>query len=96
MTQKRRGRRPRSRFYYTRQYKVGINQTRAADVLGVDVEQIEQWDWDGNDLAERYLLLWDRKHLCGEWAGFVFSRGRLVYKRRIWTADALKREPRAW
>ncbi|MCQ8183475.1 hypothetical protein NP603_20350 [Methylomonas sp. SURF-1] len=96
MTHKKRGRRPKSSFYYVRWYKVQLNQERAAEVLGVDVQQIERWDWEGNQLAERYLLLWDRKHLSGEWAGFVFSRGRLMYKRRIWTAESLRREPRGW
>lgn len=65
MTPKKRGRKARSSFYYTRWYKVGLNPDRAAEVLGVDVETIGQWDFDGNDLAERYLMLWDRKHLCG-------------------------------
>lgn len=92
MTPKRRGRKAKSTFYHTRWHKVGLNPDRAAEVLGVDVETIGQWDQEGNDLAERYLLLWDRKHFYGEWAGFVFSRGRLMYKRKLWTANCLKRQ----
>lgn len=91
MTPKRRGRKAKSSFYYTRWYKVGLNPDQAAEVLGVDVATVAQWDRDGNNLAERYLLLWDRKHLYGEWSGFTFSRGRLMYKRRLWTPDSLKR-----
>lgn len=91
MTPRKRGRPAKSSFYHTRWHKVGLNQERTAQILGVSIEKIKEWDKTGNDLAERYLLLWDRKHLSGEWRGFVFSRGTLRYKGKQWTPETLKK-----
>ena len=89
---KKRGRPAKSSFYYVRWYKVKLNQERAAQILGASIEEIEQWDWKGNNLAERYLMLWDKKHLHGEWKGFTFSRGSLRYKGYQWTPETLKNQ----
>ncbi len=37
----------KSVFYHTRWNKVGLNHERAAEVLGVSVEQVEAWDIEG-------------------------------------------------
>lgn len=91
MTPRKRGRPAKSSFYHTRWHKVGLNQSRAAEVLGVSAEEIAEFDRIGNAIAERYLLLWDKKHLSGEWSGFIFCRGTLRYKGRQWTPASLKR-----
>lgn len=80
----------KSNFYHVRWNRVGINEERAADVLGVDVKTIRQWDNEGAPvMAERLLLLWDSKQLGGDWQGWRFSRGALVYKGRRWRPEGL-------
>ncbi|MDD2759939.1 MAG: hypothetical protein PHH11_06555 [Methylomonas sp.] len=87
-----RGRPAKTSFYHTRWHKVGLNEQRATEVLGVDVDIIKQWDKEGAPaLAERFLLLWDSKNVGIEgWNGFLFSRGVLRYKNRRWTPAMLK------
>jgi len=48
----------KSSFYHTRFNKVGLNEQRAAKVLGVSVEQVQKWDCHGSpEPAERLLLI---------------------------------------
>lgn len=84
------GRKPKSKFYHVRK-KVGVNEVIAAEVLGVTVTKIKQWDIKGAPLmAERLLLLWDRKNVGVEgWDGWLFSRGALMYKKRRWRPDMI-------
>lgn len=88
------GGRKKSGFYHARWNRCGINEAKAAEVLGVSVDQVKEWDKTGNDLAERYLLLWDQKHFNQPgWEGFTFSRGLLKYKgRQQWTPESLHKE----
>lgn len=87
------GARKKTSFYHTRFNHVGLNEERAAEVLGVTVEQVQQWDKVGNDLAERYLLLWDKKHVNQPgWEGFIFTQGKLKHKNRYWGPENLKHE----
>jgi hypothetical protein len=82
-----RGRKPKSRFYHLRMYTVGLNAERTAELIGVPVDVIHQWDQEGApEMAEKLLMLWDRKHVGHEgWNGFLFSRGVLRFKNRRWT-----------
>lgn len=91
---KKRGGQRKTNFYHVRWNTCGLNHSRAADVLGVTVDQVKEWDLIGNPLAEKYLLLWDQKHVnIPGWEGFTFSRGVLCYKNRErFTADSLRRE----
>ncbi|MDT4328332.1 hypothetical protein ACQE3D_11740 [Methylomonas sp. MS20] len=67
-----------------------MNEERAAEILGVSVEEVRRFDLEGNPLAERVLLLWDRKNVGVEgWDGFVFTRGKLKYKSHLWSAKSL-------
>lgn len=81
----------KSAFYHIRLNKVGINEETAANVIGVDVKQIKEWDAAGAPVyVERLLLLWDRKHIGHPgWDGWLFSRGALVHKKKRWLADNL-------
>lgn len=87
------GPRKKTGFYHAFN-EICPNKPRCAEVLGVTVEQVEQWIEEGNDLAEKYLRLWDQKYInLKGWEGFSFSRGLLKYKGRTqWTPDGLKRE----
>jgi len=86
-----RGRKAKSSFYHIRFNTVGLNEERAAEVLGCSIEEIKQFDTDGAPvMAEQLLLLWDRKHIGIEgWDGWLFSRGVLRYKNRRWTAKRI-------
>jgi hypothetical protein len=77
--------RKRSNFYHIRR-KVGLNVERAAEVLGCTTDEVEQFDAKGAPvMAERLLLLWDRKNVGVEgWDGWLFSRGVLVHKKHRW------------
>jgi hypothetical protein len=79
----------KSGFYHTRRNKVKINKECAANVLGVSIEQVIEWDNQGApEYAERVLLLWDRKHVGVDgWDGWLFSRGTLRYKGQQWRPD---------
>jgi hypothetical protein len=81
------GRKPKSRFYHIRLNKVGLNEERAAEVLGVTVDEVRRFDKEGAPvMAERLLLLWDRKHVGHDgWDGWLFSRGVLLHKGKRWT-----------
>lgn len=80
----------KSSFYHVRWNRVGLNEERAAEILGVSVEEVRRFDLEGNPLGERVLLLWDRKHVGVEgWDGFVFTRGKLKYKSHLWSAKSL-------
>lgn len=89
---KKRGPKPKTAFYHARWSKLQISHETAAKALGVSVDQVKEWDVIGNDLATRYLLLWDSKVVrCEGWDGFTFSRGRLMYKGRVqWYPESLK------
>ncbi len=90
MTPKKRGRPRKTSFYHTRWHRVGLNQQRAAEVLGVSIEDVKRYDEDGCELAERFLLLWDRKHINADgWEGWQFSRGRLMYRGQQWRPENL-------
>jgi len=54
----------------------------AAEILGVDESEVERMDKEGAPvMAERLLLLWDRKYINAPgWDGWVFSRGALIHK----------------
>lgn len=71
-----------SDFRRLRWIKLGLNDERAADVLGVTVEQIKIWDYeDPPVMATRLLLAWDRRVVgLPGWEGWYFSRGTLHYK----------------
>jgi len=86
-----RGRKAKSQFYHIRFNTVGLNEERAAELIGVPVEEIRRWDADGAPvMAEKLLLLWDRKNVGHEgWDGWLFSRGVLRYKNRRWTAKRI-------
>jgi hypothetical protein len=94
---KTRGAKKKSGFYHARWNTCGLNEQRAADVLGVTIEQVHEWDKIGNHLAERYLLLWDQKHVnLPGWDGFSFNRGVLCYKNsERHTAESLRRDFKA-
>lgn len=80
----------KSGFYHARWNRCGLNVERAAEVLGVTVEDVMLWDVDGNDLAERFLLLWDRKHVgVPGWDGWCFSRGVLRHGRKQWRPETI-------
>jgi len=82
--------RKKSSFYHTRWNRCGLNQERAAKVIGCTVEDVERFDIEGAQIAERLLYLWDSKHVGVEgWDGFLFSRGVLRFKKRQWTAASL-------
>ncbi len=76
-------------FYHTR--KNICNVKVAADILGVDVAEVERMDKEGAPvMAERLLLLWDRKYIHAPgWEGFVFSRGALIHKNKRWRPENL-------
>jgi len=82
----------KSSFYHTRWNRVRLNAERAADILGVSVEDVQRWDDEGAPvMAERLLLLWDSKNVGVEgWDGFLFSRVVLRWKNRRWTPAGLK------
>lgn len=85
---RKRGRPAKSSFYHVRWNRIGINQQRAANVLGVTIAEIEEFDRNGNRLAERYLLLWDKKHVNIEgWNGWHFSRGTLRFHGMQWRPE---------
>ena len=80
----------KSSFYHARWNTVGLNEQRAAELLEVSIEQIQEWDKTGNRLAERFLLLWDRKHISEPgWDGFIFTQGKLKHKNLTWTPALL-------
>lgn len=81
----------KSSFYHVRKNIVGVNEKIAAELLGVSVNEILEWDDKGSPpIAEAYLLLWDNKHVNSDgWDGFYFSRGALRYKRLIWRSEGL-------
>lgn len=60
----------------------------------MSVDEVLMWDDNGAPpIYERYLLLWDKKHVgVSGWDGFYFSRGVLKYKRMQWTAYSLLNE----
>ncbi len=90
----RRGRKPKSNFYHIRWNKVKINERVAAEILGVTVEDVLRFDDEGAPpMAEKLLLLWDRKHIGYEgWSRWLFSRDRLLYKGQIFTPEGILRD----
>ena len=83
----RRSKKAKSNFYHVRWNVVGLNEERAAEVLGISTEEVKIFDTEGAPaMAERLLLLWDRKNIGVDgWDGWLFSRGVLMYKKRRWT-----------
>lgn len=82
----------KSNFYHIRWNRVGVNEEHAAEIIGVSVEQIQQWDKEGAPVyVERLLLLWDNKNVNMDgWQGFVFSRGVLKHKKAQFRPEQLK------
>ncbi len=80
-----------SAFYHTRWHTVGINETIAANVLGVTVEDVKRFDLEGAPaMAERLLLLWDKKNVGFQgWENWLFSRGVLIHKRQQFTPETI-------
>jgi hypothetical protein len=91
----------KSSFYHIRR-KVGLNAERAAEVLGISVDEVQEYDSKGAPvMAERLLLLWDRKNVGVEgWDGWLFSRGVLVHKKHRWRPEMIlesrKHQEEAW
>lgn len=87
------GTRKKSGFYHAVN-EIIPHKPSCAELLGVTVEQVEQWMETGNDLAEKYIRLWDKKHInFPGWEGFSFSRGVLIYKNKLrWTPELLHQE----
>lgn len=83
----------KSEFYHLRWNKIGINAKKTAEVLGVAIEQVSVWDdEDAPTSIKRCLMYWDKKHVgYNGWNEFYFSRGKLRYKKLMWSADALLR-----
>lgn len=77
-------------FYHTRN-KITPNIQQAAEILGVDIQDIERMDKEGGPvMAERLLLLWDKKYINAPgWDGWVFSRGALMHKNKRWRPENL-------
>lgn len=83
--------RKKSSFYHTRWNRCGLNEARAAEVIGCTVDDVKRFDAEGAPIPERLLLLWDSKNVGHDgWDGFLFSRGVLRYKNRRWTPGMLK------
>lgn len=80
-----RRRKPKPSSFQNLRLKVGLSQAAAADLCGVTVRTIRNWDVKGAPLmAMRLLHMYDRKSCSGigpDWSGFMFSRGFLVNKR---------------
>lgn len=81
----------KSSFYHTRWNHVQVNEHVAADILGISVEEIKRFDAEGAPvMAERLLLLWDKKHIGHTgWDGWLFSRGILRFKNRRYSPETL-------
>lgn len=77
-------------FYHTRN-KIVPNKELAAEILGIDVSEVEKMDKEGAPvMAERLLRLWDKKIIyVSGWDGWCFSRGVLKYKSQQWRPDNL-------
>ncbi len=80
----------KSSFWHTRK-NIIPNNAAAAELLGVNVSEIERMDKEGAPKAmERLILLWDSKHINDpEWQGWYFSRGALVHKKSRWRPENL-------
>jgi hypothetical protein len=80
----------KSSFWHTRKNIIPNNKA-AAELLGVDVAEIERMDKEGAPIAmERLILLWDRKYInAQDWDGWHFSRGALVHKKERWRPENL-------
>ncbi|WP_031438748.1 hypothetical protein [Methylobacter tundripaludum] len=80
----------KSSFWHTRK-NIIPNNKQAAELLGVDVADIERMDKEGAPKAmERLILLWDSKRINSPgWDGWCFSRGSLMHKRMIWKPENL-------
>jgi hypothetical protein len=80
-----------SDFRNLRWVKLGFNEERAAEVLGVTVDQIKVWDYEEPPImASRLLLAWDRKSVGHSgWDGWYFSRGALHYRDKQWRPESL-------
>jgi len=80
----------KSSFWHTRKNIIPNNEA-AAQLLGVDVSEIERMDKEGAPaIMERYILLWDKKHVGDEdWRGWMFSRGALIHKNMRWRPEHL-------
>jgi hypothetical protein len=81
----------KSKIYHIRFNTVGLNAERTAEVLGVSIDDVRRFDTEGAPvMAERLLLLWDRKYIGLEgWDGWLFSRGVLRHGKHQWTAKMI-------
>lgn len=77
-------------FYHTRKTIIP-NNAAAAELLGVDIAEIERMDKEGAPVAmERLIILWDNKKIGHpEWQGWYFSRGALIHKKMRWRPENL-------
>lgn len=77
-----------TQFRNIRWVKLGLTEQRAADLLGVTVEQVKAWDYEEPPvMASRLLQAYDRKTVGMEgWQGWYFSRGALHYKKNAMAA----------
>jgi len=91
--------RKKSSFYHARN-KIGLNENAVAKLLDISVDEVESYDdYGAPALAERFMMLWDKKHVNYEgWQGFLFSRDVLCHGKKRWTPFMLfeyhKRESR--
>ena len=84
----------RSSFYHTRS-KLFLSPEIAGEILGYTLDQILEADWFGDRLAEKYLLLHDRKEIgIDGWRGWCFSRGVLRHGREQWRPEGIIKDRR--
>ena len=79
----------KSSFYHTRN-KICPNKAQAAELLNVEIADIERMDANGEPLGEMVLRFWDKKHIgLPGWDGWLFSQGVLAHKNKRWRPENL-------
>lgn len=82
-------RKRKSSLYKTR-ISLKLNVDFCAQLCGVDRETYQEWEEQGNEIAAKYLRLWDCKHVGVDgWNGWCFSRGVLKHGRQQWTPKTI-------
>ena len=88
---------PKPSAFQKLRLKVSLSIPDCAELCGVTVRTVRNWDAEGAPLiAMRFLHLYDRQDLAGHgpgWQGFKFSRGKLVCGRLSFTPRNLKQIP---
>lgn len=72
-------------FRKIRWLKLGLNEERAAELLGVTIAQVKAWDYEEPPImASRLLQVYDRKSVGMEgWDGWYFSINRgLIWNKK--------------